>query len=266
MVPTRHGPRITVGQAVTAWACQRHASILLDPEQARPRSSEGAFRLSNAISGAVFDAHRLYEDTSRPRNGLSDALAAAVAPPDLGHEEAARFRTALDAYEEAWGSDAEADSVQLHARADTSLNTAVGHAGVTLGGMVKLAFSLVPGEPGRMTGAIEVRLLTVGPMPSGVVDTRADALRLIALGAAEGVVKRLTVSPNGETSLQEHSFTHAELRQVFRSFGDMVDAAVAAGPSAAVTSGWWCSGCSFVRNCPAVSSTKMADLLETYPR
>jgi hypothetical protein len=264
----RTDPRLTVGQANTAWSCQRHASMLLDPEQPRARVSDGAFRLTNAVSVAVLDAHRLHDDRLAPQDpGLSDALGLAVAPPELGHEEAARFRTALDAYEEAFGSQVEADAVQVHAKADTPLKTAIGHSGVMLTGTVRLAFAPTDGESAKRSGSIIVRSVSVGPLPSGgTSDTRSDALRLIALGAAEGETQRLFVSPGGASQLKSTSFSHLELRETFREFGEVVDAAVAAGPNATPTDGWWCAGCAFVRNCPAVSTARTTDLIEAYPR
>ncbi len=276
LVAMRTGPRLSAGQALTAWSCQRYAAMLLDPEQARPRSSEGAFRLGNAIAVAILDAHRRHEDTgsngpNRPNrpsgltNGLSEALGAGHPPPELGHEEAARFLTALGAYEEAWGTDAESSSLQLHAKADTPLATAIGHAGARLTGAVRLAFTPVHGDASRHSGSIVIRSVSVGPAPTGDADTRPDALRLIALGAAEGESQRLTVRPTGSSTLTISSCSHEDLRRTFREFGEVVDAAIAAGPNAVPTPGWWCSGCAFVRNCPAVSATRTADLIEAYP-
>ena len=264
----RTDSRLTVGQSQTAWSCQRYASLLLDPEQPRARSSDGAFRLTNAVSVAVLDAHRMHDDRSHSEpNRLSDALSNAVAPPELGHEEAARFRTALDAYEEAFGSHVEADAVQVHAKADSPLKVAIGHSGVMLTGSVRLAFAPTLGESAQHSGNIVVRTVSIGPLPSGQTsDTRSDALRLIALGAAEGETHRLFVTPGGASQIKTTVFSHLDLRQMFREFGDVVDAAVAAGPNATPTEGWWCAGCAFVRNCPVVSTTRMADLVEAYPR
>jgi hypothetical protein len=245
--------------------------MLLDPEQARPRSSDGAFRLGNAIAVAILDAHRHHEEaesgglSTESSNTLSDALGAAQPPPELGHEEAARFFTALGAYEEAWGTDAMTNSLQLHAKADTPLATAIGHAGATLTASVRLAFTPVQGDASRRSGSIVIRSVSVGPAPTGDPDTRPDALRLIALGAAEGESQRLTVRPTGSSTLTVSSFAHEDLRRTFREFGDVVDAAISAGPNATPTPGWWCSGCAFVRNCPAVSATRTADLIEAYP-
>ncbi len=240
--------------------------MLLDPEQARPRSSDGAFRLGNAIAVAILDAHRNHEDTGLGApNQLSDALTTAEPPSELGHEEAARFLTALAAYEEAWGSETEANSVQLHAKADTPLATAIGHAGATLTAAVRLAFTPQLGDASRRSGSIVFRSVSVGPAPTGEADTRPDALRLIALGAAEGESQRLTVRPTGSSTLNTAVFTHQDLRRTFREFGEVVDAAIAAGPNATPTDGWWCSGCAFVRNCPAVSATRTPDLIEAYP-
>lgn len=240
--------------------------MLLDPEQARPRSSDGAFRLGNAIAIAVLDAHRSNEDRGPAAlNGLSDGLTSAVPPAELGHEEAARFITALAAYEEAWGSEAEANAVQLHAKADTPLAAAVGHAGATLTGSVRLAFTPSLGDAARRSGSIVIRSVSVGPEPSGNADTRPDALRLIALGATEGESQRLTVRPTGASTLTTATFSHEDLRRTFREFGEVVDAAIAAGPHALATDGWWCASCAFVRNCPAVSATRTPDLIEAYP-
>jgi hypothetical protein len=256
------GPRLSVGQAATAWACQRHAARLLDPEQTRPRVADGTFRLSNAISVAIVDAHRQFEDLGRPRDGLIDLLEAATPPPELGHEEAARFATAIDAYVDAFGNDAHARAVCLHAKSETPLEVPLGDCGAMLTGRVSLAFSNEPGSP--HAGSVTIRSITVGPV-GGEGDQRADALRLAALGATEGSVERLTVTPTGSATLATHTYTHDQIRSAWRSAGEMVDAALAAGEGAPATPGWWCTSCAFVRNCPAVSSQRFIDVVDAYP-
>jgi hypothetical protein len=256
------GPRLSVGQAATAWSCQRHAARLLDPEQTRPRTADGTFRLSNAISVAIVDAHRQCEDGGYSDHGLLTALEACSAPPELGHEEAARFVTAMDAYADAFGSDEAARAVCLHAKSEKPLEVPLGDCGAVLTGRVSLVFSNEPSN--AQTGSITIRSLTVGPL-GGASDERADALRLAALGATDGSVVRLTVTPTGSTALSARSFTHDEIRAAWRDTGDMVDAALAAGEAAVASAGWWCTNCAFVRQCPAVSNERFIDLVDAYP-
>jgi hypothetical protein len=256
------GPRLSVGQAATAWACQRHAARLLDPEQTRPRVADGTFRLSNAISVALVDAHRQYEDFGRHPDGLITALDSCVAPGELGHEEAARFSIAIEGYADAFGSDAAAQAVCLHAKSDTPLEIPLGDYGAALTGRVSLAFSNEPSN--AHCGSITVRSLTVGPI-GGDGDERSDALRLIALGATEGTTERLTVTPTGSTKLSKRTFTYDQLRSALRSTGDMVDAALNAGDNALATPGWWCTNCAFVRHCSAVSNERFIDVFDAYP-
>ncbi len=259
------GPRISVGQAATAFQCQRHAAKLLDPEQARARTAEGAFRLNNAITVAIVDAHRAFSDTNpsdRLKDSLVTALEACLAPPELGHEEAARFAVALAAYAEAFGSDRSATAVVLHAKADSSLAIPVGDRGAALTGKVSLAFSTEPASP--HSSSICVRSVVVGTL-GGDGNDQVDALRLAALGADEGTVERLAVTPTGSSHLTTKTFDREQIRQAWRAAGDMVDAAIAAGEHATPTAGWWCANCAFTRHCPAVSSERFIDLHGAYP-
>jgi hypothetical protein len=257
------GPRLSIGQAINVWTCQRFAVHALDPERNRPKFSDGAFRLSNAINVAILDSHREYEDSGRLPNGLSSALEAKVPTPELGHEEAARFRVALDAYEEGFGSDSAARLITIHANAEARLTIPVGGCGVALTGNVRLAFSTELGSP--HSGSIEIRSITVGPIGNNETDRRPDALRLAALGASDGIAQRLVVSPTGAAELSTREYDRNEIQTTWRELGEVVDTAMAAGENSTITPGWWCTNCSFVRGCPAISEQRFIDFDQDYP-
>jgi hypothetical protein len=257
------GPRISVGQALTAWQCQRFAAKNLDPDKLISKLNDGTLRLSNAISVAILDAHRQFDDLGREPSSFGHAIELAVPPPELGHEEAARFRVALDAYEEQFGSDADIGTLTIHAKSETPLKIPVGHNGAVLSTNVKLAFSTEPESP--HSGAIAIRSVVVGPLGNNEPDPRPDALRLAALGARTGLSQRLAVSPGGATSLTTHTYTYDEIKQTWRDFGEVVDAALAAAEGAPETPGWWCTTCPFLRGCPSIKDERFVDLVDAYP-
>jgi hypothetical protein len=258
-----HGPRISVGQALTAWQCQRFAAKNLDPEKLIAKLNDGTLRLSNATSVAILDAHRQFDDLGRQPGSFSHAIESAQPPPELGHEEAARFRVALDAYEEQFGSDTDVSALTIHAKSETPLSIPVGHNGAVLSTNVKLAFSTEPSSP--HSGAIAIRNVVIGPLGNNEPDPRPDALRLAALGARTGTSQRLVVSPGGATALTTHTYTYEEIKQTWRDFGEIVDAALAVGETAPETPGWWCTTCPFLRGCPSITDERFVDLVAAYP-
>lgn len=258
----RKGPRIAVGRAATVLSCQRFAVKSLDPDQPKGRTPEGAFRLGNAISVAIADAHRAWADT----NGsalLFDVLGGAMAPPELGHEEAARFALATSIYCDVFDSESDEPLLRLHRHADTDRSMAVGELGGEVRGRVRLAFSTDPATDAASD--IEVRSIMLGTI-AAPANTIPDALRLALLGANTGRATRLSINPaNGQHQLFRTEYSRADLAQAVDALGARIDESMAFVGEPPATAGWWCTSCPYVRECPAINTERFVDVIARYP-
>jgi hypothetical protein len=241
--------------------CGRVATCALDPDQPASRSTDGAFRLGNALSAAITDAHRAGVEFGEL---AADQLLSGSPPPELGDEEAGRFRLACDIYVEAFDDLA---TKQLHANLlDPRRTLEIGSYGVALTGAVSLAFSADPDSPHG--SSVDLRSVVFGSLSAPNDHTR-DLLRLAVLGARDGIATRLAIDPvTKEYRMHEHACSGSAIRDTVAKVGNALDAAyelVAEHRSGAAVPSWLCTTCSYVRDCPAIPDVRFADVIERYP-
>jgi hypothetical protein len=258
----RHGPQVAVGRAAMVLACQRFAVKALDPEQPKGRSAEGAFRLGNAISVAVADAHRAWIDTDGSVT-ISDVLTGATPPPELGHEEAARFTIATSIYSDVFDFESDEPMLRLHRHADADRTLAIGDLGAALRGRVRLAFSAEPSTDASSN--IEVRSVTLGTIAEPA-NSLPDAVRLALLGAHSGHAARLSINPaTGQHQLFRTEYSQADIAAAVDQLANRIDESIGFVGDPTPSAGWWCTSCPYVRDCPAINTERFVDVIAKYP-
>ncbi len=239
-------PRLSAGRLEVVLACPRRLAATLSRDGAPSRSSDGPFRLPNAVTDALRAAW--LDPANRPLR-LDP-----TPPPALSLEEAHRFRAAMDAYAEAVGD----RPLALDPR-----------SGQILSARSADGTHLVTGRPDlllrRADGDLEVHRVMPGPPPGrrpGAPSTSDVALAaLVRRGGAAGVrvhVVRLWTEPPGDCV--EHTVGADEVDALRARLRAAVAGAV---DDPVAVPGWCCRDCPLLRRCDAVPSLPWEQVVGT---
>lgn len=247
---------LALGQIGLDTRCHRRLASMLSEARPRSSSSDGAFRLNNAVYDAVRAAHTV----ALQRGVAFDEAVVATAPPGLAVEERYVFGLLLDQYIEALG----AGRFRLDPRSGTTLRrpSASGQFELT-GRLDVIVRNDTTNNNTAGTTANNTTNNTAGPelavhriqMPAPVRDTRwADAGAAVLLAAA-----RLRIVRIWRGGVDERIVDEADIRQFRDELHDAIDSAQDSPED--TNDGWWCTSCRVALRCPALASDPFEHVL-----
>lgn len=237
-------PRMSAGKLDTVLACPRRLAAALAGDGITMRSSDGPFRLGNALADAIRAAW--LDETVRPLR------IDPTPPPGLSLEEQHRFRTAVDAYGDVAGE----RDLRLDLRSGDVLTAPSADGSFLISGRPDLLLE-------RRDGDLELHRVVAAPgparTPTGPATSDVTVAALVRRGRPATVrVHVLRVWTEPPALCVEHVVDSDQvdaLRARLRSAVDV--AAVSPEPRP----GWCCRDCPVLRDCDAVPSLPIEQIV-----